>query len=143
MKKLITLIIFAFACVAMFAQDRVITPNEPLKGIFYSSPSRKVAAFNYVFKVNHLNAYVYSYSVKLKDTSKTPTNQATFVIAGSLNNVDYKTITSVTYESAGADTTIIGNITSSPLSYPYIRFTITPNDTIWVESMHLNAVPLN
>ena len=142
MKKLFLIFALFVLIIGANAQNRVITPSEPLKGVYYASPyAKKTAAFNYVFKIDQNKAYLYSYSIKLRDTSVTPTNQATLVIAGSLDNVYYKTITTVVYESAGADTTIIGNITGSPLSYPYIRYTITPNDTIWVESMYLNAVP--
>ncbi len=53
-----------------------------------------------------------------------------------------KKILSITYKSNGTDTTIIGNLTSSPVTYKYLRWTITPNDTIWVKSIWMNIVPV-
>ena len=137
--------IFAFFAIMLAivmtatAQDATIT-TAGNAGFFLQTQSRKTAAYNYVVKLNMAKAYVYSYGVKLLDN--TGSNTATVVLAGSLDNVYYKTITSVSYTGNGADTTIIGNITSSPLSYPYLRFTITPSDTMWVKSLFLNVLPL-
>ena len=147
MKKLFVILAFVFCSAALMAQTlpatgTVVTVNEQVtsNGFFLGTQSRVVAAYNYVFKVDVKKAYVYSYGVKLIDN--TGSNTATAVLSGSLDNVYFKTITSVSYTGAGADTTIIGNITSSPLSYRYLRWTITPTDTMWVKSIFMNIVPL-
>jgi len=139
MKKLfVILALFAFAA-ATQAQDATIKKSG-LAGYFLTTQAAKVAAYNYVVKVDLEAPYYYSYGVKLIDN--TGSNTATVVLAGSLDNTYYKTITTVSYTGNGADTTIIGNISSSPLSYPYLKFTITPSDTMWVKSIFLNALPL-
>ncbi len=139
MKKLfVILALFAFAA-ATQAQDATIKKSG-LAGYFLTTQARKTAAYNYVVKVDAEAPYYYSYGVKLIDN--TGSNTASVVLAGSLDNTYYKTITTVSYTGNGADTTIIGNITSSPLSYPYLKFTITPSDTMWVKSIFLNALPL-
>lgn len=147
MKKFITFLIFALCSVAIMAQslpasNTVITVKDGSTsgGFYLATQSRVVAAYNYVFKVETPSAYVYSYAVKLIDN--TGSNTATAVLSGSLDNVYYKTITSVAYTGAGADTTIIGNITSSPLSFRYLKWTITPTDTMWVKSIFMNVLPL-
>jgi len=141
MKKLfVILALFAFvAASTVQAQDATIKKSG-LAGYFLTTQAAKVAAYNYVVKVDLEAPYYYSYGVKLIDN--TGSNTATVVLAGSLDNTYYKTITTVSYTGNGADTTIIGNITSSPLSYPYLKFTITPSDTMWVKSIFLNALPL-
>lgn len=139
MKKIFILFAFlAFALTAV-AQDKVIPVQGGVAGVSNTAAERKTAAYNYVFRVDIAAPFYYTYQLHLDDTSVTPTNQATVVIAGSLDNVNYKTITTVTYKSGGADTTIIGGITSSPVTYKFMRYTITPNDTIWVKSMYFGA----
>ena len=139
MKKIITLFILLLAGIfAVSAQDATIKKSG-LAGYYLTTQARKTAAYNYVVKLDVEAPYYYSYGVKLLDN--TGSNTATVVLAGSLDNAYYKTITTVSYTGNGADTTIIGNITSSPLSYPYLRFTVTPSDTMWVKSMFINVLP--
>jgi len=140
MKKLFTILAFLFVCFALTAQDQIITTYGN-KGVTNATASAKVAAYNYVFQVNIPKAYVYTYSLKLIDN--TGSNTASTVFAGSLDGVYYKTIATIAYGGTGADTTIIGNITANPVSYKYLRFTVTPSDTMWVKSIWLNALPLN
>ena len=140
MKKLfVILALFAFvAAFTVQAQDATIKKSG-LAGYYLVTQARKTAAYNYVVKLDVEAPYYYSYGVKLLDN--TGSNTATVVLAGSLDNAYYKTITTVSYTGNGTDTTIIGNITSSPLSYPYLRFTVTPSDTMWVKSLFINVLP--
>ena len=139
MKKIIALSILLLAGIfAVSAQDATIKKSG-LAGYYLATQARKTAAYNYVVKLDVEAPYYYSYGVKLLDN--TGSNTATVVLAGSLDNAYYKTITTVSYTGNGADTTIISNITSSPLSYPYLRFTVTPSDTMWVKSLFINVLP--
>ena len=140
MKKILAIFAVLLAVVmTVNAQDANIV-RAGKAGYFLQTQARKTAAYNYVVKLDMDAPYYYSYGVKLLDN--TGSNTATVVLAGSLDNVYYKTITTVSYTGNGADTTIIGNITSSPLSYPFLRFTITPSDTMWVKSLFLNVLPV-
>jgi len=138
MKKLFAILMLVAFAFSVQAQDATIKKSG-LAGFFLTTQAAKVAAYNYVVKVDVDAPYYYSYGVKLIDN--TGSNTASVVLAGSLDNTYYKTITTVAYTGNGADTTIIGNITSSPLSYPYLRFTITPTDTMWVKSVFINVLP--
>jgi DUF2075 family protein len=150
MKKIFILFAFLICSAGLFAQTLpasntvVVVDNGPsrliAKGFLLATQSRVTAAYNFVYKVDVPTAVVYSYAVKIIDN--TGSNTATAVLSGSLDNTYYKTITSVSYTGNGADTTIIGNITSSPLSYKYYKWTITPSDTMWVKSIFMNFLPL-
>lgn len=139
MKKLLLVLVLIAGCFALNAQDQSIF-QKGIAGTTYATASRKTAAFTYTFLVREVSApYLYTYSVHLDDN--TGSNTATFVLSGSLDGANFKTITTVPYTGNGTDTTIIGGITSAPLSYTQLRFTITPSDTIWVKSMFLNVLP--
>ena len=138
MKKILVLFALLIAAVTVSAQDATVKKSG-LAGYFLTTQARKTAAYNYVVKLDMEAPYYYTYGVKLMDN--TGSNTATVVLAGSVDNTYYKTITTVSYTGAGTDSTIIGNITSSPLSYPYLRFTITPSDTMWVKSLFINVLP--
>ena len=139
MKKILVLFAFlAFALTAV-AQDKVIPVQGGVAGVTNSTAAVKVAAYNYVFRVDLAAPFYYTYQLHLDDNSVTPTNKATVVVAGSLDNVNYKTLHTISYKSGGTDTTIIGNLTSSPVTYKFIRYTVTPDDTIWVKSMYFGA----
>ena len=138
MKKILAIFAALVFVVALNAQDKTVTVGG-LAGVTNTTAAVKVAAFNYVYKVDINAPVLYTYSIHLDDN--TGSNTATAVLAGSLDAVNYKTITSVSYTGVGTDTTIIGQITSSPVSYKYLRWTITPSDTIWVKSIWMNIVP--
>jgi hypothetical protein len=142
MKKI--LVIFALLALAIGVQAQDATIKKAGKAGYYVDKADtlltpRVAAYNYVVKLDVDAPYYYSYGLKLIDN--TGSNTSTVVLAGSLDNVYYKTISTLNYAGNGADTTIIGNITANPLSYPYLRFTITPTDTMWVKSLFINVVP--
>ena len=138
MKKILAFFVALIFVVALNAQDKTLSVGG-LAGVDNATPVVKVAAFNYVYKVDIVAPVLYTYSVRLVDN--TGSNTATAVLAGSLDGTYYKTITSVSYTGAGADTTITGNLTSAPTSYKYYRWTITPTDTIWVDFIYMNIVP--
>lgn len=149
MKKLLAIFVFLFSVIMLNAQDKYVTVGgtsgvaNATGSVSKTATGRKIAAYNYVYQVA-INAPVYyTYSVNLKDLGGAPAgNTATAVLAGSLDNVKYKTITSVSYHGVGTDTAIIGTISSSPTSYKYYKWTVTPSDTIWVEHILMNFVPL-
>ena len=138
MKRILILLALVLTAFTVSAQDATINKYGNA-GYFLATQARKTAAYNYVVKLNVEAPYYYSYGVKLMDN--TGSNTASVVLAGSMENVYYKTITTVSYTGNGTDTTIIGNITSTPLSYPFLRFTVTPSDTMWVKSIFINVLP--
>jgi len=143
MKKI--LVIFALLALVIGVQAQDATIKKAGKAGYYTNVADtlltpRVAAYNYVVKLDMDAPYYYSYGLKLIDN--TGSNTSTVVLAGSLDNVYYKTISTLNYAGNGADTTIIGNITANPLSYPYLRFTIDGADTIWVKSLFINVSPI-
>lgn len=134
---LVTLLI---AVLAVDAQNYVIK-NAGYNGFYNSTAARVTAATAYTFQLSEVNSpFYYTYAVKLVDN--TGSNTASVVLSGSLNGADYKTISTVNYTGAGADTAIIANITANPLSYRFLKITVTPSDTMWVKSVNVNIAPL-
>jgi len=148
MKKIIVLFVFMFAGLGLMAQNQLIDVNISGFGAVNNNTttlSKKTAAYSYVFGFKNLKApYLYTYSVRLQDLGGTlKNNSATVVLSGSLDGYEYKTITTIALSAKAvpADTALIGNITSAPLSYKYLKFTVTPSDTIWVPNISLNIAP--
>ena len=146
MKKLIVLFAFLLVGLGLMAQDQII--NVRGQASLYNTTTtaaKKVAAYNYTFMLKDMPApYLYTYSVRLQDLGGKPlNNSATVVLSGSLDGYEYKTITTIALSAKAvpADTALIGNITSAPLSYRFMKFTITPSDTIWVKGIYLNVLP--
>ena len=137
MKKPFVIFALIMLVIGLNAQDKVIPQLGGVAGVSNATAAVKAAAYNYVFRVDIDAPYYYTYQAHLDDN--TDDNTASFVIAGSLDNVNYKNIDTVAYTGAGSDTTIIGNISANPVTYRYIRYTITPSDTIWVKSLYLKA----
>ena len=98
-----------------------------------------VAATYYVYKINSLAPYYYAYTVRLFDD--TGSNTASVVIAASSEGTYWKTITTVSYTGVGSDTAIIGAV-STAVPYNYIRFSVTPSDSIWVTQHSLTVKPI-
>jgi len=143
MKKLITLIGFLLFAVTLIAQDKVISVGGTT-GVTNATTTtqRKVAAYTYTWQVDVNSPVLYSYSVNLQDLGGAPANNtATAILSGSLENTKWKTITSVSYTGTGTDTTILGGITSAPLTYKYYKWVVTPSDTIWVGHVLMNFQP--
>jgi hypothetical protein len=121
----------------MVAPDYTIE-GQGTKGATLSA-SRVVAATNYVYKINSLAPYYYAYTVRLVDN--TGSNTATVIIAASSEGTYWKTLTTVSYTGVGADTAIIGAV-STAVPYNYLRFTVTPSDTMWVSQHSLTIKPI-
>jgi hypothetical protein len=138
MKKILILFAALLIGFAVNAQDKTVSWGG-LVGIDNATTVVKDAAYNYVFKNDIIAPIYYTYQLRLVDS--TGSNTATAVLSGSLDNAYWKTITSVSYTGAGSDTTIIGNLTSAPITYKYLRWTITPSDSIWVDHILMNIIP--
>lgn len=151
MKKLLFTLIALFVVVALSAQTRVApdyTINQagtagatltPVSTATALPANAVVAATNYIFRVNSPAPYYYSYCVRLLDD--TGSNTATAVLWGSQEGTYWKSITSVSYAGTGSDTAIIGTVTA-PVVYPYLKFVVTPSDSIWVSEVSLTALPI-
>lgn len=109
------------------------------KGVTNATAATVVAATNYVYKINTFAPYYYAYTVRLVDN--TGSNTATVAIAASSEGTYWKTLTTVSYTGTGADTAIIGAV-STAVPYNYIRFTVTPSDTMWVSQHSLTVKPI-
>jgi hypothetical protein len=147
MKKILIVFALLLASVSMFAQDKVITIGGTT-GVINSTTTtkRKVADFSYIWQVDINAPVLYTYSIRLQDLGGKPLNNtATCVLYGALENSAnaYKVITTVTLNAKAvpADTILVGGITSSPTSYKYYKWVVTPRDTIWVEHMLMNIQP--
>ena len=151
MKKLLFTLIALFVVVALSAQTR-IAPDytigaygtagatlTPVSTATALPANATVAATGYLFKVNAQAPYYYSYNVRLFDD--TGSNTAVVAIQGSQEGTYFKTLTSVSYTGVGTDTAIIGAV-STAVPYPYIRFLVTPTDSIWVSEVSLTALPI-
>ena len=146
MKRIVFIFVFCLLAFSLSAQDYI---NGKGMGGFTNATTtleRKTAAYSYTLPIVNLEfPYLYTYSVRLQDLGGKPLNNyaSSVVISGSLDGYEFKTITTITLGkfSCPADTALIGNITSAPLSYKFIKFTITPVDTIWVKSIYLHILP--
>ena len=70
---------------------------------------------------------LYSIQVSLDSISGTPTEAV--VLAGSLDNVNYTTITTVNWTGTSSDTTFVYTDVSTGVAWPYLRVHITESGT--------------
>jgi len=147
MKKVLILFALLLSSVAMFAQNNVISLGGTT-GIINSTTTekRKTAAYTYIWEVNINAPVLYTYSIRLQDLGGKPLNNtASLVLYGALENSAnaYKQITAISLavKAVPADTVLIGGITSSPTTYKYYKWVITPSDTMWVEHILMNIQP--
>lgn len=146
MKKILVIFAFLLVGIGLMAQDQIINvKGQKSVNNATTALSKKTAAYSVVFQLTNLPApYLYTYSVRLQDKGGKPlNNSAAVVLSGSIDGYEYKTITTIALSAKAvpADTALIGNITSAPLSYSFLKFTITPSDTIWVPNVSLNVLP--
>ena len=151
MKKILVLIAALFMVIGLSAQTRVAPDYTigafgtagatltPIAGATATPANATVAATGYLFKINAQAPYYYSYNVRLFDD--TGSNTATVAIQASQEGTYFKTLTTVSYTGVGTDTTIIGAV-STAVPYPYLRFLVTPSDSIWVSEVSLTALPI-
>jgi hypothetical protein len=118
--------------------------------------SAKIAAYNYTFQLNVPGPYYFVYSAHLRDFEAGTANTASVYLKGSLDNIQYQTLDTLSYASvadsltciAGSNDLLYINDTDryplNPLAYKYLRITVTPaGDSIWVKSLWLNVLPVN
>jgi hypothetical protein len=141
MKKALLILAFLFVAFGMNAQDKIIS-GYGNQGVTNATATIKIAAYNYTYLMNIPSAYVYTWQVKLSQLTADD-NTATVVLKGSLDNTNYLDIDTISWAGTTVDTVITASITSSPVSYKYLRLTITPTDTARVNSIWLNALPLH
>lgn len=141
MKRIIFIISFVLLAIGLNAQDKIIS-GYGNQGITNATATIKTAAYNYTYLMNISSAYVYTWQVKLSQLTADD-NTATVALKGSLDNTNYYTISTATWHGKTVDTIITASINSSPVSYKYLRLTITPTDTARVNSIWLNALPLH
>ncbi len=151
MKKLITILVFAFFAIALNAQDKIIN-GYGLAGVTNTAAARKTAAYNYVFQVNTQSPYYYALQVRQNDEGGAPANNtSTAYFQGSVDGTNYVNIDTLSY--GGSSTYEVVTKTSFKdwtgsdpyvlqLGYKYLRVNITPSDTIWVKSIWLNVLPV-
>jgi hypothetical protein len=95
----------------------------------------------------------------LKDFESGTPNQATVVIGGSVDNVVYQALDTLTYSTAADSLALIAGSAdlrnyphsasndapnNYPLSFKYLRVKVFPTnsgDSIWVRSIWLNVLP--
>lgn len=143
MKKLIFIIGIVLLGAIASAQTMVAPlytiEGQGTKGVTNTVAARVVAATYYVYKINSLAPYYYAYTVRLVDN--TGSNTASVTIDASSEGTYWKTLTTVAYTGVGADTAIIGAV-STAVPYNYIRFSVTPTDTMWVTQHSLTVKPI-
>lgn len=141
MKKIIAIFGFILIAAVAVAQDQIIT-GYGLKGVTNASAARKTAAYNYVFQVNATSAYLYAYTIRQNDEGGVPANNtSTAYFQGSVDGTNYTNIDTVSYGGSSTYQISHGMITDNPVSYKYLRFNVTPSDTIWIKSIWLNVLP--
>lgn len=148
MKKFISILVFLLVSVTLIAQDKIIQDfgragyTLPYSTTAEKLAIRKVAAYNYVFQLNVSAPYLYTYTVNTLDLGGAPANNtSTAYFQGSVDNVNWTTIDTISYAGGGTGEAKTNKITSAPLSYKYLRVNITPVDTVWVTSIWLNVLP--
>jgi len=143
MKKLLFFLSVLMVSAALSAQTMVAPlytiEGQGTKGVTNTVAARVVAATYYVYKINANAPYYYAYTVRLVDN--TGSNTASVTIDASSEGTYWKTLTTVAYTGVGADTAIIGAV-STAVPYNYIRFSVTPTDTMWVTQHSLTVKPI-
>ena len=151
MKKLLFVLAAFLIGFALSAQTRIAadynitrsgTAGETFTPVASSTAlpaNATIAATSYVFRIAADASYYYSYCVRLFDD--TGSNTATVAIQASEEGTYWKNITTVSYTGVGTDTAII-NAVSTAVPYPYLKFLVTPSDSIWVTEVALTVAPI-
>ena len=112
-----------------------------------SSTGRIVAATTYVFEAKSPCPFFYEWSVRLMQKHAS-NNTATIQFYGALENATnaYKQIGStITWGGTTTDTCAVvsstGSTVANALNWRFIKVTITPSDTAWVEHVLFNYLP--
>ena len=134
MKKLIFFIgiIAAFMLSAeVVAQDATVARNGTNFNVLLDAGDTISNNSTTLYKVigvgNKQSVQLYSIQVSLDSISGTPTEA--IVLAGSLDNVNYTTITTVNWTGTASDTTFYYTDIATGVAWPYMRVYITESGT--------------
>jgi hypothetical protein len=153
MKKLFLVFGFVLCALLLNAQDKIISKYGSA-GVTNSSAVLKTAAYNYTFLINVDAPYLYSYTIRQNDEGGAPANNtSTAYFQGSVDGTNYTNIDTVSYDGSSTYAITSGDSWDGfshsayagyhkPIMYKYLRFNITPSDTIWIKSIWLNILPL-
>ena len=128
MKRILTVLAFAFVAVSMMAQTNQIKRN----GVATLSDVTLTATGSYNYFVLQPERYYLHYSFNMDSVSGTDAETGgVFTIYGSLDGTDYKSIATTTYtaDAASSDTTVF-NIGTTAYGYKWLRVTYTLTDTL-------------
>jgi hypothetical protein len=168
MKKLILILSFFLVAISVNAQDKIISgygigganfivdvgANHGFATHKLLHNSAKIVAYNYTFQVNVSGPYYYAYQVHLRDYESGTGNTATVILKGSLDNIQYVALDTVSYASVADSLKAIkgprdnylindGAVFRPPCAYKFLRLMVTPvGDSIWVKSLWLNILPI-
>jgi hypothetical protein len=152
MKKLFSiLVLLSFAIIAS-AQTPVtgglaVGASNSIAVASLAATGRIVAATNYVFEAKSPSPFFYEWSVRLMQKHAS-NNTATIQFYGALENSSgaYKQIGStITWAGTTTDTCAVvsptGATVANALNWRFIKVTVTPSDTAWVEHVLFNYLP--
>ena len=129
-------IIFLIGIIALFAfnvqaQDAIVSRNGTNFNIALDAGDTLSNNSTTLSKTIGIGAkqaiQLYSITVTLNSISGTPTEAV--VLAGSLDNVNWTTITTVSWTGTASDTTIIYTDVSAGVAWPYVRVQSTESGT--------------
>jgi len=129
-------IIFLIGIIALFAfnvqaQDAIVSRNGTNFNIALDAGDTLSNNSTTLSKTIGIGAkqaiQLYSITVTLNSISGTPTEAV--VLAGSLDNVNWTTITTVNWTGTTSDTTIIYTDVSTGVAWPYVRVQSTVSGT--------------
>ncbi len=125
MKKLIIFLVFLFAAIGLQAQGDIgLTTNGTYKGYtgtVADTISGTSSTLSKVCKVN--KGYLYFYTVTM-DIDSLGAGTVSCILSGSNDNVNYTSITDVTY-SASVDTVFNYTDVSTGVLWNFLKFTMT------------------
>jgi len=132
MKKLIFLFgIFAALSMTVMAQDATVRHNATNFNVLLDAADTISDNSTTLSKVIGIGAkqsiQLYSIQVSLDSLSGTPTED--WVLAGSIDNVNYTTITTVSWAGTSGDTTFVITDVSTGVAWPYMRLQGTESGT--------------
>ena len=151
MKKLLSILAFLMVAIIATAQIPVTAGlagfNNSIAVASLSATGRAVAATSYVFEVKSPSPWFYEWSVRLMQKHAS-NNTATIQFYGALENSTnaYKQIGStLTFTGSTTDTCAVvsssGATVANALNWRFLKMTITPTDTIWIDHVYFNCLP--
>ena len=129
-------ILFVLGLIALFAvgisaQDATVSRNATNFNVVLDAGdtiSNNSTTLSKVIGIGGKQAVqLYSVQVTLDSISGTPTEAV--VLAGSLDNVNYTTISTVNWAGTSSDTTFVYTDVSTGVAWPYMRVHITESGT--------------